>query len=194
MNDPITREIHARLTILSSEDRVNELVDICNSVHSTNLSESVASLVHKVSRIIHPSNSLYLLKFISAFSKKDSKFAKAVLDDLADTVLFCYQACSESEQVTIRLYVSGWKMRVSPWPDIARKSEAIMALRDCKHSLHGLETDVNAPPEMRELLSSIAQNGDKSQPETLISMSKHASDRLAVLVSSINRIRSIVSR
>jgi hypothetical protein len=194
MNDTLTREVYMRLTVINSEQRVNELVDICNSVHSTNLSESVAGLVQSASRIIHPSNSLYLLKFVSAFAKRDFKFAKDIFDRLPDIVLFCYQACSESERSTIRMYVSGWKMRASPWPEIAHKCESSILLLKSLSSLRGVETYVNPPSKMLELLSAIVRDGDKSQPETLQSVSMFASERLDILVSSINQIRSIVGK
>lgn len=192
MNDPLYSEILARLISLNSESSVNELADLCHSVYLGNSAESLASLLRVASRIIHPAGSLFLLKFISAYAKKDQKFLKCITEDLSGIVLHVYQSCHPGEKETIRLYVSGWRMRVSPWPDAAVQAEGALILADNIASLQPLAKALSPVPELIQSLGGILQGGDKLESEALAKVVSQATDRLRVVISCINQIRNIV--
>lgn len=132
--DPLFIELESRLLLsLSTDHKVNQLVDLVCSVQSPVLSETLSGLVLKTAKLIHPKKGLFLLKFISQYPKKDSRFLKLVEKNLPEVVLFCYQTSSERE--TVKLYIAGWKMQISPWPQIATKCEATIRLFDKRHEL-----------------------------------------------------------
>ncbi len=177
---------------LNSEQRVNELVDLCHSVYLTSSAESFGSLLRAASRVIHPACSLFLLKFISAYAKKDYKFLAHVIHDLPTIVLLVYQSCDPGEKAVIRMYISGWRMRVSPWPEAAEQTLGALTLFDHSHSLHVLAQSVMPTSGLVGSLSQVTQEGDKLQTDALVKLVQDASERLAVVVSSINQIRSMV--
>jgi len=177
---------------VNSEERVNELVDLCNSIHSTNSGDTIASLVRNASRIIHPSMSLFLLKFVSAYSKKDQKFVKSIVEDLHDTVLFCYQSCSSEEKETIRMYISGWRMRVSPWPEVGDRARGTLDLFDNRQYLLQLSELIKPPSQFSKSLLEVVQEGEKLEPDVLSKLVTEASERLSVVITGINEIRNMV--
>ena len=192
MNDPLHREILENLMVLNSEQKVNEVVDMINSIHFTNSAEIIISLLRTASRIIHPSASLFLLKFVSAYAKKDQKFLKSCVDDLPSIVLFCYQSCDSNEKATLRMYVSGWKMRVAPWPEVAHQTEGALGIQDNKASLSSFVEMISPSPVLLHSLSLLVKEGDKMQTEPLQTLVTEASGRLALVIRSINHIRLMV--
>ena len=190
MNDPLTREIWDKLSRLSSEAQVSSLVDSCMSVSSPTVSENISALVQAVSMVIHPSNSLYLLKFISAYSKKDAKFFNRISSVIPEIVVFCFQSSTVEVQETILLYVSGWKMRVSPWPQVAEQTENALSILRHRADLSRAMSSLPAPAEFLDLLHSVCREGDKVGIDNLLKLKDHASGRLDVVIAAINQIRS----
>jgi hypothetical protein len=111
---------------------------------------------------------------------------KLLEQDLPSIVLYCYQNNANEGRETIRLFVSGWKMHVSPWPSIAAKSEGYIKLIDFAGDIRAMISDLQRDDQFRV---SLTANLSCPITEDVISQ---ATERLETVISSINTIHSIL--
>ena len=176
IEDPLYRGLYIGMQSLQSDHSVNELVDMCNTVHSNQISDALVSMTGNASRTINPSNSLFLLKFILAYSKKDIRFTKQIESEMPSIVLFSYQNNTITTKETIRLFVSGWRMHVTPWPSIADKAEGLLKLLDYQEDLRGV-------------IDSLRYQPNTMNDDALVEL---AQERFEKIISGINILRSIL--
>lgn len=126
MKDPLFAEIERKLRCLNSDAKVNMLTDLVSSMQSNLISETMARLVGSTCRHASPENGIFLIKFVTVYSKKDQKFFKCIEDTLPGIVLLCSQVSSDKH--TLKLYVEGWQMGGKVWQSIASKSLGLLKL------------------------------------------------------------------
>lgn len=179
-NDILFDELEDKMLNLSSDRQVNELVDLCNLVQSSVVSEFLVQSVKRVSARMHASRVLFLMKFVSLYAKRDGIFFKSIEKSLPQICSTCYENAYDKE--TLLLFIAGWKMRISPWPVIAASAISLIEISEHKQELEQV-CDVLAgdfPNKIRQCLE---------HPKSAILL---AEDRLDRVIEAINILHRIV--
>ena len=120
-------EIERKLRCMNSDAKISQLIDLLSSIQSLSDAKLV-ELVKESARQSTPRSGIYLIKFISSFSRKSSRFLKLIQEDLPGVVLFCFQVATPDDKPTIILLVEGWRMMGVVWSEIAVKSLLLINL------------------------------------------------------------------
>jgi hypothetical protein len=172
--DEVFRQIDRALLLLDSDQKVHGLIETVTAISPT--WDHVAQSVLLTSRLVGPSRSLFLVKFMHLLGKKDMKFFVAIKGFVASVVVSCFQVAGDRED--LKLYVTSWLMN-NQWKQVAEQSLSAIVLFENRYQLE---------PILHELQKTDMGIASKRRPE-LDMDSLHY--RLDAVVRSLNVLYSI---